>query len=463
MRCHKTGEICQRAVRFCESRNGLGSKVCTEKKDLCLNRVRNTIFLRQKLEKMGNDSHLNRVNIQASIGGLGGKSSFESAFHFGSTMYEHGHVVKYYTGAQFALPEKGFEYQFVFESKVKYPKIKTRWNTTQLLEENLTMEIEGKLSYGQRNHIEEMFLKGTLDKSEEQKKEIKDSKMFQTCLKHEHENAHFSPACMEVRRQASSVDNFSLDLHLPENADQQPLDKTLNDFLKFYFADHANVHQQLNSSDKSQKEIEANLNLNLSGESAELSIEQLGQKWTIKNIRIPQEFNGILPLGLRKHLASHLFQKLTHNQAISSCRIEPHFIGTFDQRTFDYQINDCSHLLFKDCSGKVPIAVLARSEPGPKSFKIVEIFSGVSHLVLKSKNKNLDSGLIIESVVNKKHKKHIELKNTTSAHYEFNHETKEVLFEIRRYSDNVYNFWFRKEMLQVRNKNSVYDTTYVNC
>ena len=453
MRCHKTGEICQRAVRFCESRNGLGSKVCTEKKDLCLSRVRNTIFLRQKLEKMGDDSHLNRVNIEASIGGRGGKWKAESAFHLGSTMYEHGHVVKYFVGAEFALPEKGFEYQFVLESKVKYPKIKTRWNTTQLVEEDLKMEIDGKLSYGQRNHIKEIFLKSTLDKSEEQKREIRESKNFQKCSKQE----SLSPSCMEVRHEASSVDNFNLELHLPEDVNQQPF----KDFLKFYFADQIDV-RQVNSSVKSFKEIEANLDLSLSGESAELNVEQLGQKWTIRNIRIPKEFNGILPLGLRKHLVSHLFQKLTHDQVISSCRIEPHTIGTFDQRTFKYQINDCNHLLFKDCSGKVPIAVLARSESGPKSFKIVEIFSGVSHLVIKSKSQNTESGLIIESVVNRKHKKHIELKNSTSAHYEFCHETKEVLFEIRRYSDNVYNFWFRKEMLQVLNQNTLKHLFYFN-
>jgi len=159
--------------------------------------------------------------------------------------------------------------------------------------------------------------------------------------------------------------------------------------------------------------------------------------------------NGILPLGLRKHFASHLFQKLTHDQVISSCRIENGNFQTFDQKSFRYELNDCNHLLFRDCSGKVPVAVLAKSESAAKSSKIIEILSGVSHLVIKNKNPKVPGDLIIESKVGNKHTKFIELKNSSSTHFEVCSDTKDVLFDIRRYSDNVYSFWFHKELLQV--------------
>jgi hypothetical protein len=35
----------------------------------------------------------------------------EAAFHFGSTAYEHGHVVKLLAGAEVAHPQNGTEYQ----------------------------------------------------------------------------------------------------------------------------------------------------------------------------------------------------------------------------------------------------------------------------------------------------------------------------------------------------------------
>jgi hypothetical protein len=56
------------------------------------------------------------------------------------------------------------------------------------------------------------------------------------------------------------------------------------------------------------------------------------------------------------------------------------------QKSFPFELNECNHLLFKDCSGKVPVAVLARAESGQKSSKVIEILSGVSHLVIKPKN-----------------------------------------------------------------------------
>ena len=181
-----------------------------------------------------------------------------------------------------------------------------------------------------------------------------------------------------------------------------------------------------------------------------LKLEQTGLNWIFKNLRVPKELNGILPLGLRKHFGNHLFQKLTHTQLMSACHIENNRIQTFDHKIYHYELNDCNHLLFKDCSRKLPVAVLARSVPGAKSSKIIEILSGVSHLIVKAKNPKVPGGdLIIESKVNSRRKKSIELKNLTSTHFEFCSESKDVLFDIRRYTDNVYSIWFHKESLQV--------------
>ena len=449
MRCHKTGEICQSAVRICESRNGLESRACNEKIHLCLTRFNSTAFLRAKLARMGKDNHLRRVNIQASIVGKSGSSTLQTAFRFGSTVYEHGHVVKYFTGAEVVLPQNNTEYQVLLESKVQYPKITTRWNTSKLLEEDLNMKVSGKLSYGLKDHPHDIEFRGSLKKTDDQKKEVRASEDFRQCLEQERRNVQLSQTCLRVRRQASSVDEFRLAVQFPGKASQQPITLYLEQALKFYFFWELSKEEPTSSVVKSDRELVMNLNLSLDGGSADLQVDRSDLSQLYKDIRIPKCLNGILPLGLRKHFASHLFQKLTHDQAISSCRIENGSIQTFDQKSFRYELNDCNHLLFRDCSGKVPVAVLAKTEPVAKSSKIIEIMSGDSHLTIKTKNPKVSGDLVIESKVATKHSKVIELKNSSSTHFEFCTETKDALFDIRRYSDNVYSFWFHKELLQV--------------
>jgi len=235
MRCHKTGEICQGAVRICESRNGLESRACNEKIQLCLTRFNSTSFLRAKLARMGKDNHLRRINIQASIVGQSGSSTLQTAFRFGSTVYEHGHVVKYFSGAELVLPQNKTEYQILLESKVQYPKITTRWNTSKLLEENLNMEVSGRLSYGSKNHPEDIQFRGSLMKTENQKKEVRASKDYRECLEQERRHVHLSQTCLRVRHQASSVDEFKLAMQFPGIASREPITRFLEQALKFSF------------------------------------------------------------------------------------------------------------------------------------------------------------------------------------------------------------------------------------
>jgi len=124
--------------------------------------VENTIFLKKKLEKMGQNSQLHRLNVQAFIRGSGGKKTMQSSFSYGSTVLENGHTFKYYAGAEIAFPENSTDYEVDLETKVVYPKIRNGWNTTALLDEDLKMEIDGKLSFGQNGQLKNVLFKSTL-------------------------------------------------------------------------------------------------------------------------------------------------------------------------------------------------------------------------------------------------------------------------------------------------------------
>merc|ERR1739842_58896 len=111
-----------------------------------------------------------------------------------------------------------------------------------------------------------------------------------------------------------------------------------------------------------------------------------------------------------------MLQKVTRNQIPASCRVEPTYVSTFDNKTYDYQMGNCYHLLFKDCSEKIPVAVLAKKVQN--TLKEVKVLAGKSILIMTPKSpteiKDVDGKLILD---------------------------------IKRYKDNVYYVYFVQEDL----------------
>merc|ERR1712029_247355 len=69
--------------------------------------------------------------------------------------------------------------------------------------------------------------------------------------------------------------------------------------------------------------------------------------------------------------------KMTGNRMPSTCRVEPTFVRTFDNKTVEYKINDCEHVLLLDGSKHIPMAVTTRTVSGSEK-KIVKILSGIT-------------------------------------------------------------------------------------
>jgi hypothetical protein len=441
--CHKTAQICEKALKICENRTGVRSKQCDKQKEACKARVNSTHSMKKMLQKMGKNSKLNRLNVQAAIKGRFSKRSVQTTFSFGSSAEEQGHI-KYFAKAEIDIPEK-VQYEVTCETQVIFQRINHRWNTKKLLEEEIKMDIEGKIRYGRKENLKEVVFKSTLEKSDEQREAVRSSPEYIKCSEQEQQNIILSPMCMKARHQASSVDKINLNIELPQELHQIPAVLRIEEYLKAYFVSQVSVHSD--SSVSSPREIKLVLNLSRAGDEAQLKVERIGQQWKVKNIRLPRCLKEILPISLHSCVVNKLSQKLTHNQASASCRIESDHIATFDNKTFHYRMNDCQHLVFKDCSGKVPVAVLARSESGSQSAKEVEIFAGISKVILKPKSSSQANGLTIDLMI-KDVKKSIELTDG-EVHIEKYPESEEILLEMRRYSDNVYRIWFYKEMLQV--------------
>jgi hypothetical protein len=360
-KCEKTAEICEKAVKICESRNRRQAHHCQEEKKECESHIQNKQILKKMLHKMGRNSQIQRINVDASIKSRNNKQSIKTALSFGSSVEEEGKIIKYFAGAEIELPEKSAEYEVSIDGKVNYPKINNRWNTKQLLEEELKMEVDGKIKYGQKDNLKEVSFKSVMEKSEEQKQSVKTSDEYSECSQHEQNNNILSATCMKVRHQAASIDKIELNIELPEEIRQEPALMKAEEYIKAYFVSQLTIQRAISS--RSPRQIKLVLDLSRAGDEAQLEVENSGLKWTVENIRMPSYLQGVLPLSLRNPVGYRLIQKITHNQSPASCTVEPTEINTFDNKTFEYEMNDCKHLLFKERSSRVPIAVLARVKP----------------------------------------------------------------------------------------------------
>merc|ERR1711970_1025522 len=82
---------------------------------------------------------------------------------------------------------------------------------------------------------------------------------------------------------------------------------------------------------------------------------------------------GILPIFLRTPFLFVGLNRLT--RIPTTCHVAPTHVTTFDRKTYNYQMNNCFHLLFRDCTEKIPVAVMARNLEGVK--KEVKILAGI--------------------------------------------------------------------------------------
>merc|ERR1719402_1751101 len=173
------------------------------------------------------------------------------------------------------------------------------------------------------------------------------------------------------------------------------------------------------------------------GDVADVKVSHNTDAYILQSLRIPHIIQGVMPLCVRNPLVDWIEQKATHNYAPASCRIEPEFVSTFDNKTYAYKINDCEHVLMLDGSRSMPVAVLTRKVSGEQ--KLVKILSGISKVELIPASGSL-------KVMLNGHERRI---NAGETIVEKNTQTGMVIVEIKRHQDGVHHVYVATQLLHV--------------
>merc|ERR1712168_1554154 len=103
-----------------------------------------------------------------------------------------------------------------YEGKIDLPKIMNRWNVEEMIKENLKGGFQGELFFGKSSQMESVKVVAQLEKTEELRREIRESPEFKQCLVDQGRQELLPPVCTTARLQAASMDKIRLTIHTPE-------------------------------------------------------------------------------------------------------------------------------------------------------------------------------------------------------------------------------------------------------
>jgi len=262
-----------------------------------------------------------------------------------------------------------------FDGDIDLPKLINRWNVEKMIDESLKGGFQGELFFGKSSQMQSIKVVALLEKTEELKREIRESPEYKQCMVEQDNQEILTPMCTIVRLQAASMDKIHLTIHTPKAWSNSYIMNLLDGVSKALLL--GNV--------ESEKAYSGTKGVTISEARADRTSQMITAKvWTptrevlLRNIRFMGFARFFLPATTLRNPVEVAALKLTHDLVPATCRVEPSYVRTFDNMTVQYQINDCEHVLLMDGSRHTPIAVTTRTVESQK--KIVKILSGISEV-----------------------------------------------------------------------------------
>merc|ERR1712029_75505 len=326
-------------------------------------------------------SQLEKANVVEIIAMTKGASGSElkkiqSAIVIGKKL--SGASLPIYMGAAEITPILGETFGLRFEGKIELPKLMNRWSIEKIVEEPLKAGVQGKLFFGKSTKMESIKIVAKLEKTEELKREIRESPEFKKCMVEVRHQEVLTPVCSIVRHQAAALDKIFLTIEAPKAWSRSSILSLLDDVFQTILIGNIETEQVISGTEGTLI-VEARADRTSQVVTFGKIITPT-MKIVMKNLRLLGYPRFILPATVLRTPIEVAALKLTTNSIPSTCRVEPSFVRTFDNVTVDYKINDCEHVLLLDGSKHVPIAVTTRTVEAEK--KIVKILSGITEVLL---------------------------------------------------------------------------------
>merc|ERR1712001_770095 len=225
------------------------------------------------------------------------------------------------------------------------------WNREEIMREDLTSKLMVVGLYGYKGE-EKKSIKSTLLilKSDEHKEYIRQSPVYERCIKDESKGRLLTGSCVELRTLASTLDKLQGKLYLPVEITSEAVKILLLPYMT-----QKTVEKRI-SGQHIEYEIESRVNG--TGKLLYGEIAGNGKEVKLSNIRLGNLFTKVLPISTKYPLTTSILQKLTNYTTPSRCIIESGKVETFDRINYTYPLNDCEHVVSAERTTKPRVVVL---------------------------------------------------------------------------------------------------------
>merc|ERR1719355_547690 len=267
----------------------------------------------------------------------------------------------------------GKSYGLTFEGKFVLPELKNRFNIEKMLEEPLRAIVEAKLSFGESTDMKHIKVHAELEKTEELKREIRESPEFKKCMAEQRRQLSLTPICTLVRSQAASLDKINLTIETPKTWSRSSFMTLLDSVSKALLLGNVES-EELSHGIEGRVMVEARVERTSNLVTAK--VQTPSRRIVLRNMRLMGLSQSIFPATRLYSPLEVVAIKMSGKHMPSTCRVEPTFFTTFDNKTVEYKINGCEHVLLLDGSKQIPMAVTPRIVGSEQ--KIVKILSGIT-------------------------------------------------------------------------------------
>jgi len=244
------------------------------------------------------------------------------------------------------------------------------WDIHGILQQNLKAEMKFTAGFGFRGQEQTSIVaKVKAKQSKDQKLFAEHSEITKRCIADLEVGLVSSAACKEARQHAASLDIVEADIKIPGVISQSPVWISLQDKLKLYFLPYLSISKVESEYEYDQYVLLAKIDQ--LGKKMTLNVENNWENIEIKDVRIAKIMQGLLPISTKDNLLLNVVQKLTLHGAPSVCSVQGNKVSTFDKLVYDYELNDCEHVVFKDCSPSNLVEVSVKKDNQAHIVKVV--------------------------------------------------------------------------------------------
>merc|ERR1712240_56664 len=236
------------------------------------------------------------------------------------------------------------------------------WDKEAILAEDLRSTINIKAKAGiESQQLHDAMIDLVVERSEEMKAHAKSSEAWRKCEADSAKELRLRESCIKARRLAASLDVVKAELSLPRHITRHPYMITLATAVKAYFLPYLSIEDSsYNRQDQAHDNYQIVAKIAPHSKTVTIDVSAEGKKTVINNLRLMPAMKYLLPIQIKDSFSSSVVNMLTKSKIPARCSIEGNKVRTFDRLVYDYVLNDCEHIIFRDCTESPRVMITAK-------------------------------------------------------------------------------------------------------